>query len=503
MEPSPRGSTVNKLAYLATTAMIWVASAWPFPLRAGDTWKWQVTPRLQGTVDYRTATVLDSIRVEQGVIWNIAASDSLGKKDTARVLVQDNGHQSWLRNSELLTFDLQPYDSLHDTPVVVGGYSTYRWGEFNCSRQGQYDSYQFENSDSGATCSQLGSVGTSSGMTLRRLYRKLRFLYHWDSALGFSSYTFHNSGPDISEILDWELVMHNGVAIAVDRPDYLLLPNIGDSVRWLIHRANKRENTQSFISGSGQVEDVQTTYDAILAWRIIDRTDDPEGGTTLTIRESLEDQSTRTIRSETSVVSYQDGPSRTETSYSTPNDTASILRLQVHSRLGRSKPLTTRLLAGIEPETGWRAYPDDIQSGGYRFPRTNFKSDYETQGIRIAQNQIDSLWLRWKNGYSERIPMGSSSTEESRSTTMRLLAWGLDVSSAKRTTVRANFRQLAELAARYPATSVTWRNAQGRQGTFEARRLADLPASLRGGILFLDAVFPDGSRWSGSRFIPR
>jgi hypothetical protein len=54
----------------------------------------------------------------------------------------------------------------------------------------------------------------------------------------------------------------------------------------------------------------------------------------------------------------------------------------------------------------------------------------------------------------------------------------------------------ASLAARYPNAPIRWRDAQGRMGQFPANQLS------RGGrasqLLFLEATFPDGSRWSVS-----
>jgi hypothetical protein len=158
--------------------------------------------------------------------------------------------------------------------------------------------------------------------------------------------------------------------------------------------------------------------------------------------------------------------------------------------------LSTRLFAGFTPEDAWQEYWDDSLAGSSRFPVSNTTAE----GVRIVENQADSSWKKTSFENTGSVPMGSSTSRHSTVTTASRMARGLEISVSRH---RPRQEGLLQLAGQFPETIVRWRNVRGQQGRIEAKRLADLPASLRGGILFLDAVFPDGTRWSGSRFIPR
>ncbi len=55
---------------------------------------------------------------------------------------------------------------------------------------------------------------------------------------------------------------------------------------------------------------------------------------------------------------------------------------------------------------------------------------------------------------------------------------------------------LSVLIARFPATLVRWRDAQGRTGEMKADQLRHRTGSRN--VLFLDAKFPDGTTWKGA-----
>lgn len=56
---------------------------------------------------------------------------------------------------------------------------------------------------------------------------------------------------------------------------------------------------------------------------------------------------------------------------------------------------------------------------------------------------------------------------------------------------------LRTLVERYPASEIRWRDLRGRGGSFPAAALESMLERRDVGLLFVEARFPDGTRWSG------
>jgi hypothetical protein len=169
------------------------------------------------------------------------------------------------------------------------------------------------------------------------------------------------------------------------------------------------------------------------------------------------------------------------------------------------------------PDEGWwRDWSDQVStSDGTRLRRVHsidgwfttrpnsYKSDSLSWMKIGSENQIDSLVEKFNLDQSE----GAASSWD-RSTFTRILLSvndkvirDPDALGVGRSSRRSAPFDLPTLACLHPNLAVHWRDARGRSGQILA---SDLNRSWNGagsGVLFLSAVLPDGSSWTGIRLL--
>jgi hypothetical protein len=418
--------------------------------------------------------VFGSVQRDSGTAWFLQARDSMTKKmDTALMLQRPNGTQSWLRGSTLLPWEPQPWNGVTGSWKIASDYGYERdpfpfkadsvglpWGLIGVSvtpGEDVPDSVAYAIGFGDSPFATTGGSDLAPGI--------------WSDTFGLLRTRMPNSfgtqGQTLTLRWDWLLVSHNALPVT-HSPVKLQLPDSGDTYVW-------EEHTQSY---PNPAYDSVPTIDQ-LRWEVLTRPADSVGWSRLFIRQ-------------------------TKTEAGAPDSVSNIyLRFNGETEV-RLPPPSSHC---PDPGDGW--WPDWADSINNQGRFRHFFGDSITF-LGTGQTWITPLsWREWitPTGVSDSMSCDSSQTLYDYYTTyfyttrVLLSVNGVQIrqSAALATPkiARAKLREsLTTLAARYPSATIHWHDIQGRSGKFPANQLSrNGPAT---GLLFLDATFPDGTRWTGS-----
>jgi len=461
------GDPMNTRAYLLLSASLAVA----MPLKQGATWTWVVRNRATNDSTFRTATVFGSVQRDSGTAWFLQARDSVTKQmDTALILQRPNGTQSWLRGSTLLPWEPQPWNGVTGSWNLCPRCGTFPytndtvpmpWSEMAVyPNTGVYDGSPFLYSLQGSP-----PYLTANGMGLPPGI--------WEDTVGLLKARFQTSSGTQT---DWTLGSKDGRSVA-QAADSLALPDSGSSYVWA-------ESTDSYSYGPAYVAGTHVSLVADLKrrWDILARLPDSSGWSRVQVRETI----TR----------------------STVPDSGSILDIRLNRQTGAMLPAQDTVCPA--PATGWwMDWADSLDPQGRSRYFVFNTSSVPWSGYSIVTKSQWGEWIQ-SRGINDSVSCQSSSSENNANifsgttvTTTRVLLSvnGVQIRQpsalAKPQATRAKGHEsIATLAARYPSATIRWHDIQGRSGQFTADQLTRHGSGS--GLLFLDATFPDGSRWTGS-----
>jgi hypothetical protein len=284
----------------------------------------------------------------------------------------------------------------------------------------------------------------------------------WDDTVGVLRARIRN--------VEWILERHNGMAVAPTF-DSLSIPVVGSRLIW-------RETIDTIPLHVLTIGARVDTFRSVLerTWTILERARDSAGWSGVRIREEI----------------------RTDSA-----ERWSEFDLRLNPVTGERMPQRGSD-SRLSDEAWWRHWSDSTASGS----RTRFRLQ---SGDRSSSDYYAAYRSWMKVDSSWEMDSLSSGTEDDTyngsfffsSITLRCVLLSIDdkvvrASSLAGTHPSTMLRRAGgfrELAARFPAVQVRWRDAQGRSGVLPAKRL------LQGGqarvLLFLDARLPDGSAWNG------
>jgi len=439
------------------TALVAMASsaALALPLHPGGSWVYAVVDRGRTSIALKSLRVLDSTAVSGGTNWRLVLRDSVsGATDSLAILAKGDGSQTWTRSSPNLPWGPTPWGV---SPRVWWD----GWWDVSLAR-GTWEQPVMGKGDRVFSCPPLA----------------------WDDAAGLVWAQDPMSGAE------WTMLARDGVA-RTGTPWTLVLPEVG--ARWTWRRDHWKAPWWTggavgavALSGldpaavqalTGNVASTTST----VSWEVVERQKDSVGWKRLMIRQTISSggDSVYPLRLHPATRRRQAAPE--------------LLDLDEHWwRLPGEQPVAgfvprhhyseTPVLAGPSLGMGIAC----VRNGSRGNLSGGLDSAVEIGGTRVGNAQISSSsWYRTETVLlqdGERLVRSSPVAVGDPATRPRGL------------------RALEALADRYPGTQVRWRDLRGRGGSFPASSLEAVLDRRNLGLLFLEAHFPDGTRWSGRVF---
>jgi len=422
------------------------------PLRPGGSWVYAVVNRGKASIALKSLRVLDSTAVSGGTNWRLVLRDSVsGATDSLAIMAWDDGSQTWARSSPNLPWGPTRWD--RSPRVWWDG-----WWDVSLAR---------------GTWEQPVMVNRNQVFSRPPLA--------WDEAAGLVWTQDPMTGAE------WTMLAHDGVELT--RPWRLELPEVGARWTWKhsawsvslpqamadCEAASALDSAAAQARFGGLVSSTST-----ISWEVVERPTDSAGWARLTIRQT-----------------------------SSGADSLFFLRLHPETRWRKAD-------AGLQGfDESWWQLPGETVVGGF--------AAHDEYSVSRGLGGLTMGLVSWCQRGSSRtsasriLDSSMSTTTSSTSTTHGSSStWSMteivllqDGERLVRSSPLAvgdftkgprGLRALEALADRYPATQVRWRDLRGRGGSFPASSLEavlDRPAM---GLLFLEARFPDGTRWSGRVF---
>ena len=438
------------------------------PLHKGGSWTWLVVDRETNARNWRSAAVLDSAKHDSGFVWRIQARDSLTKgTDTGSILVRPDGSQSWMAVSKLLPWEPGPLGSgaIGKTFTNVDTLGPLPWGIASLGPVG------------GTIQQMLWTVKVDSGLRMcgYDLFFTTLWLncpeHLWDDSVGVLRVRFHGGSQE-----DWILRSHNGKTATI-APNTLATPEVGATLVWI---ESTRKDSLSY---GGRFQRTEGPYTR--TWKILERPADSGDWVRVRILE--------TLRSDSS-----------------SRDSAFDLRM--NALTGERIPVRGK--DHPTPDEAWRMDWTDSDpssegilyrrlrtySGGKSYRPSVYDDDTRSWMKIGPENQIDSLA---EIHYHRKGEGGAYPWDSTIFTRVLLSVDGKVVRSPDalgvgRSSRRSAPSNLSALARLHPSLVVSWRDASGRSGQILARDFGRSGFGSGNGVLFLSAILPDGSRWTGS-----
>jgi len=428
------------------------------PLRLGASWTWEKVWRTRSGVSWINAKVIGSIAHDSGTLWYLKATDSLRQEfDTATILEFRDGRQKWIKGSVYFPWEPKPWDGWTGVwrrstavgdPAITAPWGTWMeypfWHDTGVVVMAPSAEWPFPTIEY-----QIGQVATAEDLPPGL----------WDDSLGFVRGRFNGS-----ILIDWWLVAKDGVRLeTIPGKVSLSVPLAGAVREWTERRHVKTERV---------LTEVLSETDTVLAvrWEVLGRQVDSAGWARARVR-----------------VTRKPWPHYD-----------SLLEYELRLNPGTTERVPNRGWLCPELDEGWwRFWLDSTVQGGFtRHEMTESKSiaPMHTRSRFFthlrAEGEVDSQ-------YCQTLEMPNTGIQTT-TTIIRTLRSVVDPAVATKS-VKQGPRSLRALALTYPETPVRWTDARGRSGRATLAELRDGSFHAGGGIVWIDATMPDGTRLRETR----
>jgi len=437
------------------------------PVHRNSSWSWTVLNSLTNEVFRRDLKVIDSAKADSGTVWTLLASDSTTATSDTAVLLQRplGGHQGWIKSSRLIPWEPEAWSMGYD------GVATFAWGQAALPNS---HTYAWENRWPLLDGGTMGSIVKSETIQMSRGV--------WSDSLGVEYFDHGDSEY-------WMLTRSKQQYLG--RKYRFQIPPMGKSMIWSeTMSSSDRTSLHNFTGYPLSSDSSMNTIKGILEWQVLENLPDSSYWMGVKIK------SIRTIKDSQQV---------------------NIEKIRFNPLTGQRIPVRTSIPS---PDLFWWRLPQDsIENGKELRHREHnvsahdaFGSTSREQSQMTASNypgsiEIDSITYSASSGSGSYNMCGlgcSTSSGYSDGTDYKLLLISLDDKLVRpldvgvKPVVRHSALGILDLASRYPATTIRWMDARGRSGQIPARQILSQAGGGSRQPLFLDATFPDGTRWKGS-----
>lgn len=423
-------------------ALSLVAIAGAMPLHMGDSWVWRVIDLRTNQIDFRSATVMDSVPSNDlfapGTLWTLAVHDSsTGRRDTATIFANGSS-QVWSKGSLLLSIEPLPWNGTDES-----------WGKFAFASllgQSTLDSFS------------IGFDGTLFGGWMVGADTASSYFHHprgiWSDTLGVERFRMRNK--------EWTLLKSNDRNIALP-PLALSIPDSGFGFEWertLLSIDEKAPPSSSM--------NIIATISWSFRWLVISRAVDSSGFKVVSIRKTFIDKGTE--RSET-------------------------MRLALNPSTKERIPARGDSI--ILPDEAWYEDWTDSSEGDVR-RRVDVTENRLTgaMGYRTTITNVENLV---GNTLRFRLLQTNSNIPGQSYSAIRFDLVRIDSnSSPTKVAPRPSSSRsgLTEIARTQPDAQVRWSDIQGRSGSSSLEQfLSSRPTT---GVYHLSIRLRDGSTWQGT-----